>query len=540
MTKQTLNHFALAVLGLLLATALPLQAQYTTLYNFTGGSDGGFPYAGLIRNGSTLYGTTTSPATVFQTTTAGVEKVLYTFGTNPNDGSNPVASLVRDSAGNLYGTTEFGGDNSYVTIFEVSKKGAETILDNFFYDAGLAPFYPVSSLVFDGTGNLYGTTQNGGAYYSGTVYEYTTGGSLVVLYSFTEGTDGGEPLAGLVFDSSGNLYGTTLTAGANDYGVVFELSPEPASGCPAGSNTGNGWCETALYSFTGGADGGNSVAPLVLDTTGNLYGTTEFGGIASCVTPGNNSPTPGCGVVFELSPAPASGCAAGTYPGNGWCETPIYTLSGGADGSYPVAGLAIDSAKNLFGTTEYGGGMLQGYNGFGTVFEVSPEPASGCGFGGNVGINWCETPLYAFSGSATGDGAYPLGGIVLDTKDNLYGTTSAGGLEASPTYGYGTVFTVSAPATAAVIMGSSQNPATVGQSVTFTATITSKFSIPNGETITFSAGANQTGTGYITNGVATWTTSFSKAKTYTVKGTYAGDAFHKAAHGTVKEVVDAD
>lgn len=539
MSEQTLKHVVVvSVLGLLLAAALPLQAQYTTLYNFTGGADGGFPYAGLIINGGTLYGTTTDPGTVFQTTTAGVEKVIYTFGTNSNDGSNPMANLVRDSAGNLYGTTEFGGTNTYGTVFEVTEKGVETILYNFAYEDGLTPYEPQSSLVFDGAGNLYGTTRGGGSGYQGTVFEYTAGGTFTLLYNFTGAGDGAEPLAGLVMDTSGNLYGTTLAAGANDFGVVFELSPEPAAGCPTGSNTGNGWCETALYSFTDGTDGATLVSPLILDSSGNLYGTTLYGGVAACTFNGE-APTTGCGTVFELNPVPATGCPAGSNTGNGWCETPLYAFSGAADGFVPMTGLAIDSAGNLYGTTQFGG-VQPGTSGYGTVFEVSPQTASGCPADSYPGNGWCETPLYAFTGSPSVDGAYPLGSLAIDKKGNLYGTTSAGGPEDEPTFGYGTVFMVSPPATAAVIMGSSQNPATVNQSVTFTATINSKFPIPNGELVAFTAGPNQVGSGTTTNGVATWTTSFSKAKTYDVKASYAGDAFHKPARKTFKEVVSAE
>jgi len=129
----------------------------------------------------------------------------------------------------------------------------------------------------------------------------------------------------------------------------------------------------------------------------------------------------------------------------------------------------------------------------------------------------------------------------MDKSGNLYSTTSAGGYDGDcSTCGFGTVFMVSAPAAAAVIMGSSQNPATVNQTVTFTATITSKIPVPDGEVVAFSAGPNQVGQGTTTNGVASWTTSFSKAKNYTVKASYPGDTFHKPAHKTLKEVVNAE
>lgn len=540
---QTWKHFAISsvFLGLLFAAMPPAQAQFTTLYSFTGGADGGYPYDTPLYSNGSLYGTTfaggvnPSWGVVFKMTTAGVEKTLYSFGTNPNDGANAYDSLVRDSAGNLYGTTQEGGTDIVGTIFEVTKTGKESILYNFFWQGGLTGFYPEAGLILDGAGNLYGVTNGGNNSGGGIVFQLTPTGTFNVLYSFTNGLDGGGPSAALMMDTSGNLYGTTNSGGASAYGTVFEMSPEPAGGCPTGSNTGNGWCETVLYSFTGGTDGGLPNASLIFDSSGNLYSTTLVGGIASCSFP-SEAPTTGCGTVYKLSPAPASGCAVGTNPGNGWCETPLYAFSGAPDGSVTTAGLVMDSGNNLYGTTEFGGS-----SGVGTVFELSPETASGCSVGTNAGNGWCETVLHAFTGAYPGDGGYPLGGLAIDKEGNLYGTTSAGGYDGEcSTCGYGTVFMVSAPAAAAVIMGSSQNHATVNQTVTFTATITSKLAVPDGELVTFTAGPNQVGAGTTQNGVATWTTSFSKAKNYTIKASYPGDTFHKPAHKTLKEVVNAE
>jgi len=527
------------LLALLLGVSSSARAQFTTLYSFTGGTDGAYPYDALLYNSGTLYGTTFTASdgggTVFKITTAGALKTLYTFGTNPNDGANPWDGVVRDSAGNLYGTTQEGGTDIVGTIFQVTKTGKESVLYDFMWQGGLTGYYPTAGLVLDASGNLYGVTSGGNNSGGGVVFQLTPTDALNVLYSFTDGGDGSGPGAALILDASGNLYGTTGNGGASGSGTVFELSPEPTSGCAAGSNTGNGWCETVLYSFTGGADGGYPQGNLIFDTSGNLYGTTEFGGNASCTNPLG---TTGCGTVFELSPEPGSGCPAGSNLGIGWCETPIYAFAGTPDAVSPSVGLVMNSTNSLFGTSEFGG-----TNGVGTVFELSPvaETAPGCP-GANSGNGWCEIVLHSFTGAAyPGDGGYPMGGIALDKSGNLYGTTSAGGYDGiCSTCGYGTVFMVSAPAAAAVIMGSSQNPATVGETVTFTATITSKFPIPDGEVVRFTAGANQSGTGYTTNGVATWTTSFSKAKTYTVKGSYPGDVFHKPAHGTVKEIVNAE
>jgi uncharacterized repeat protein (TIGR03803 family) len=270
--------------------------------------DAAGPYAGLIRSkagnlyGTTLYGPVLPDSngcgivvselgcgTVFEIDPSVGEKVLYNFS-GGSDGGLPYAGLIRDSKGRLYGTTASGGGGVDVgacnagcgVVFKVSAVGAETVL--YAFTGGADGAIPYASLIRDSEGNLYGTTSGGGSASGslgcGVVFKLDNTGKETVLYSFKGYPDGCNPYAGLVQDSAGNFYGTTAGGGAADYGTVFELD-----------TSGN---ETVLYSFTGGADGANPHAGLVRDSAGNLYGTTLYGGIAT-------GPS-GLGVVFELTP----------------------------------------------------------------------------------------------------------------------------------------------------------------------------------------------------------------------------------------------
>jgi uncharacterized repeat protein (TIGR03803 family) len=300
---------------------------------------------------------------------AQTEIVLYNFCSQPNcvDGEGPASSLAPDGAGNFYGTTQLGGANMDGTVFELSPNG-------------------------------------GGGY------------NETVLYSFcslTNCTDGNDPTSNVIFDGAGNLYGTACSGGANGqgvpsacgdgsngYGVVFELSPEPGGGCPGGSNSGNGWCETVLYSFMSTPDGGSPFSGLTWDPYGNLYGTTYGGGN-------------GMGTVYELSPNGSGG----------WSESVPYSFCAQlncVDGEDPAASLAPDGAGNFYGTTESGGAYAAG-----TVFGLSPQPPGGCPSGSYTGNGWCEAILHAFAGDPT-DGDYPSGTPTLDSAGNLYGTTVYG------------------------------------------------------------------------------------------------------------------
>jgi len=251
------------------------------LYSFTGGADGADPQAGLVRDssgnlyGTAFYGGAYGWGVVFKVDTTGAETVLYSF-TGGSDGGEPLAGLLRDSAGNLYGTT-YGGAYGWGVVFMLDPTGAETVLYSFTYGAN-----PYAGLVRDSAGNLYGTTEAGGAYGLGAVFKVKENSKEKILYSFTGGADGTDPRGGLVRDSASNLYGTTWQGGAYGWGVVFKVD-----------STGK---ETVLYTFTGGADGGNPAAGLLRDSAGNLYGTTYFGGVVS------DACSMGCGVVFKITP----------------------------------------------------------------------------------------------------------------------------------------------------------------------------------------------------------------------------------------------
>jgi len=371
---------------------------------------------------------------------------------------------VLDAQGNLYGTTSKGGAYNYGTVFKLDTSANEAVLYSFTGTAGDG-VYPYAGLVLDAQGNLYGTTYEGGATGNGTVFKLDTSANEAVLYSFT-GTagDGVYPYAGLVLDAQGNLYGTTVLGGAGGVGTVFKLDTSGK--------------ETVLYSFTM-LDGAVPYAGLVLDTQGNLYGTTYGGGNRACKYP--------CGTVFKLDTTGK--------------ETVLYSFTGtGGDGAYPEAGLVLDAQGNLYGTTLYGGsGRCRGQLHCGTVFKLDTS--------GN------ESALYGFSGK---DGAYPWAGLVMDAQGNLYGTTSQGGA-----YNYGTVFKLQ-PGTTTTLT-SSPNPSTYGEVATFTAVVTPP--PPNGETVSFMKGTTVLGTGSLSRGSATFTTSTLTAGTRMVKAVYGGDSY---------------
>jgi uncharacterized repeat protein (TIGR03803 family) len=331
--------------------------------------------------------------------------VLYTFCSQPNctDGGYPKSALIKDKAGNLYGTTSGGGVyGSYGTVFKLAPDGTETVLHAF---AGADGAGPDAGLLMDKAGDLYSTTSEGGGAgcYGGNgcgiVFELAPDGTETVLHAFT-GADGANPYAGVIRDKAGNLYGTTWEGGACDEqygcGTAFKLSTDGI--------------ETVLYEFTDGNDGGYPFGGLIKDKEGNLFGTTESGG-SGTGCPGSV----GCGTVFKLAR-------------NG-AETVLYAFNGGSDGLEPLAGLIMDKAGNLFGTTAYGGGTGCGGAGCGTVFKLAP--------------NGAESVLHAFVGS---DGANPFAGLIMDEKGNLYGTTYSGGAA-----GDGTVFKLKPDGTETVL-----------------------------------------------------------------------------------------
>ena len=320
------------------------------------------------------------------------EKILQSF--NGTDGSYPYATLVFDKEGNLYGTTYEGGAYGAGTVFELVKTHTTAYTEKVLYSftGGADGGYPNDgatdggwALVLDKSGNLYGTTAFGGACggVEGTAFEVTPSGSETVLHSFCGGSDGYLVVSGLILDAKGNLYGTTWVGGLYDGGIVFELTP-----------SGGTWTETVLWNLGNGADGAHSNTSLIMDTQGNLFGTTWWGG------------TYNLGTVFELTPS-----------GGTWTETVLWNFGNGTDGGNP-SNLILGAKGNLYGETGWGGTYSSG-----KVFELTPT-ANG----------WTETVLWNF-GNGT-DGQSPYGGLVFDTKKGkLYGTTVGGG-----TYGGGTVF----------------------------------------------------------------------------------------------------
>ena len=389
-------------------------SSYTekVLYSFAGGTtDGQVPNGGLIADGSgDLFSTTNSGGannlgTVFELVKSGsnyTEQVLYSFAGGTTDGAMPIAGLTANSSGDLFGTTSSGGAYSHGTVFELVKSGSnysEQVLYSF---AGGTTdgANPHAGLIADVSGDLFGTTQNGGANNAGTVFELVKSGSSYteqLLYSFAGGTsDGANPYAGLTTDGRGDLFGTTQNGGPQNVGTVFELV-----------KSGSSYAEKVLYFFAGGTfDGATPYAGLIIAGNGDLIGTSSSGG------------TYNHGTVFEL-----------VKSGSSYAEQLLYSFAGGTtDGLRPTAGLIADGSGNLIGTTLNGGA-----NNNGTVFElpyvtVSPNTASGLPVA-SVGSNYSQT--ISASGGAGGTYAFtttdPLDGLTLSSGGVLSGFPTAGG-----------------------------------------------------------------------------------------------------------------
>ncbi len=403
------------------------------------------------------------------------QEILYSFPIGT--GAEPATALIFDPQGNLYGATQGqGGGQNCGGVFKLSPPsgggGAWTETDLSIFSAGGKEACGSSSLVFDSKGNLYGASEVGGANSDGVVYELSppSAGTGVwnetILYTFTGGSDGYYPMANLTMDSHWNLYGTTTWGGSSSgcvghgCGTVFQLSPPSGSGA---------WTETTLYTFTGDSDGGEPYG-LTLDSNNNLYGSTAAGGNTSaCST--NDGTIPGCGGIFELSP-PADSSGA-------WTLAVLYSFSGN-DGRGPTTGLTFNSAGVLFGALGNGGPVGCSF-GCGLLFSLTP-PSGGSG-------PWTETVLHFFSGH--NDGADPLSAVLLDSKMNLYGTLELSGTTNCSQCGSIYQFSPTQLVPSSTVVVPSMNPATLGESVSFTATVT-----PSGP-------PSPTGTvGFALNGVA--------------------------------------
>lgn len=403
---------ALAILALAAAATPSARAQtFTVLHSFRGGADGQAPGNGslILDAKGNLYGVTLlggggpcdgGCGTVFKVGPTRKLTVLYAFTGTNGDGKYPNGPLVRDRAGNFYGTTYGGGTSGTAclgygcgTVFMLDAAGHETVLYSF--SGGVDGATPEMGPVRDAAGNLYGTTHLGGAYNWGTVFKVDPSGNETVLHSFNGLTgDGGDAFAGLILDSAGNMYSTTQGGG----NVNSNCLPGLEMGCGTVFTITTTGTESVLYAFNGYKDGNTPFGGVIRDNQGNLYGTSQ------------PRPTPtGWGTIFKLHPS-------------GQLNV-LHTFSG-ADGADPLAGVIADSSGNLYGTTSAGGtGSCTYYvgGGCGTVFELSPTGKF--------------TVLYNFTGGA--DGAGPSAALVKDAKGNLYGTASFSG-----TYNEGTVFKI--------------------------------------------------------------------------------------------------
>lgn len=429
-------------LAIILATASAASASWKekVLYSFQGGTDGATPVGGVVFDSAgNLYGATQDGGssvchsiyqcgTVYQLKPPAksgdpwTETILHVFrGNAENDGASPFGGLVIDSAGNLYGTTAYGGTGDCVllgsklgcgAVFELSpptEKGgawAETVLYSF--PTSKQGYVPWGDLVFDKQGNLYGSTIFGGGkgttcdafyQYCGAVFELsppkTKGGKWTekLLHGFESGKDGANPNGGLVFDTKGTVYGTTYgggnesgECGTGGCGTAFALVPP--------KEKGDTWPETIVHRFNyDKSDASNPMAGLVLDPKGNLYGTSMSGG-----------PGPG-GTVFRLSPP-------SNKPGT-WTETILHGFNGKAGGYDPEGAITLDSRGNLYGTTNVGtGGSVRG-----SVFQLK-QPS-------RKDLAWALNTIHGFTGIP--DGENPTASVTFDKNGNLYSTTQYGG-----------------------------------------------------------------------------------------------------------------
>ncbi|MGA9509960.1 MAG: choice-of-anchor tandem repeat GloVer-containing protein [Candidatus Sulfotelmatobacter sp.] len=402
-----------AMMALLLVESAWAQSTEKVIFNLgTPRSDGGL----ILDSQGDLFGTATGyPAetgTVFEAKRFAngtwSHYVLYRF-LGGNDGKNPNAGLIFDGAGNLYGTTQAGGANycslsninsTCGTIFELSPTPKGEWIEKQLYNfAGMTGNNtdgedPNSGLVTDSAGNLYGTTAFGGAYH-GTVFQLTPGSNgtwtETILYRFSDGEDGTGP-TGLIRDSLGNLYGFTPVGGAAQSGTIFELSP----------NTDGSWTYHLLYTFCSKTNCSDGSAPtgITLDSQGNLYGAANNGGTVPCPVTSD-----GCGIIFKL--------VRGTH--EPWGFRLLHTFckkNQCSDGAFPSGAPTLQPDGTLYGLTVVGGTANRG-----SLFKLVQRSSA-----------WVLTSLYSFCTlSACPDGLDPAGTLAIDGSGNLYGTTPLGG-----------------------------------------------------------------------------------------------------------------
>lgn len=378
-------------------------------------------------------------ASVSQPAHSQTYQVIHNFTGEGSDGATPYGGPILDPAGNVYGTTNLGGSNADGTVYELSPNGSSWTFNTIYNFAGgadgAAPGF--GSLVVRHDCSLFGTTEGGGTAL-GTAFKIRPRGNPChkpdftweekVLHRFGHGQDGGQPTNGVAFDRSSNFYGTANLGGAYNNGAVFEVTQ--SSGL---------WTETLIYNFTGGNDGGTPVSGVTINAAGDLYGTTSFGGLY------------GTGVVYELSHSASE---------SGWTQTVLYNFQGLSDGEYPVGGVILDKAGNIYGST-----FLGGDNGGGTLYQLSPSDgdwtlttlysfstyygpynkltldahgnlygaANGAGANGLGSVfkltpsdgSWTFTDLYDFTGGS--DGGQPYGSVAVDGQGNIFGTNVVGG-----------------------------------------------------------------------------------------------------------------
>ncbi len=451
---------------------------------------------------------------------------LYSFGSTTGDAVSPNENFAIDAQGNLYSTTSGGGAFGNGAVYEIAVTGQEKVLYNFTGIAGDGAI-PEGPVLVDAQGNLYGTTAGGGNFGYGTIFKLDTEGNETILYTFAGTGDGAYPFGGIVMDAQHNLYGGARSGGKGGSGVIYKLdasgvetvlaiigfyirdyAPSPGVFMESAGNLylTNGY---ALFELTAGGNliglyGAETLnSGIASDGQGNFYGTVTIGGYSRKHRP------IGSGYVFKVN---SQGNSTTLYE---FC--PATQGSFCPDGAFPYGGLVIDSAGNLYGTTSQGG-----KGGNGVVFMVDPA--------GN------ESVLHTFAQGRHGSGYRPLANLAINGQGSLYGTTFYGGDSGGPDGG-GIAFDMLAPGSGSTTnLTSTPNPSSTGEAVTFTAVISGAVAAADGDTVSFMKGKTVLGTGTVSGGSASFTTSTLKGKT-TVTAVFGGDLKLSGSSGSVQQVV---